>query len=88
MEVEKRASFDKRIKSLLGTSIEPPPLETPELTPYYEDSESPPREMPETDIFKDYDKYLNAEMLLPQDGEDLQAARVLKKSLDSAGNSI
>ena len=86
VEVEKRDSFDKRIKSLLGTSIESPPSELPELTPYYEDSETLSREIPEADSFKDYDKYLNAEVLLPQDGEYLQAARVLKKSLDSAGN--
>jgi len=43
--------------------------------------------MPEVDSFKDYDKYINAEVLLPQDGEHLQAARVIEKSLDSAGNS-
>jgi len=49
---------------------------------------NPPHEIPETDSFKDYDKYLNSEVLLPQDGEHSQAARVLKKSLDSAGNSI
>ena len=42
--------------------------------------------MPEADSFKDYNKYLNAEVLLPQDGEHLQAARVLKRSLDSAEN--
>ena len=47
---------------------------------------NPPHEIPETDSFKDYDKYLNSEVLLPQDGEHSQAARVLKKSLDSAGN--
>ena len=86
-ELEKRDTFDTRIKSLLGTSIEPPPSETPELTPYYEDSETPPHEMPEADLFKDYDRYLNAEVLLPQDGEHLQAARVVKQSLDSAGNN-
>ena len=43
--------------------------------------------MPEADLFKDYDRYLNAEVLLPQDGEHLQAARVVKQSLDSAGNT-
>ena len=86
-EVEKRGSFDKRIKSLLETSIEPPPSETHEVTPYYKDSINPPHEMPEADSFKDYDKYLNAEVLLSQDGEHLEAVRVLKQSLDSAGNS-
>ena len=64
-ELDKRDTFDTRIKSLLGISIEPPPSETPKLTPYYEDSETPPHEMPEADSFKDYDRYLNAEVLLP-----------------------
>ena len=87
MEVEKRDSFDKRIKSLLGTSIKPPPPETTEVTSYYEDNKNPPHKMPEADSFKDYDKYVNAEVLLTQDREHLQAARVLKRSLDSAGSS-
>ena len=87
IEIERRDSFDRRFKSLLGTSIDPPPSEILEVTPYYEDDNNPPHEMLEADYFKDYDKYLNAEVLLPQDGEHLQAARVLKRPLDSAGNS-
>ena len=59
-ELEKRDSFDKGIKSLLGISIEPLSSETPEVTPYYEDSTNPPHDMTEADSFKDYDKYLNA----------------------------
>ena len=87
VEAERRDSFDKRIKSLLVTSIEPPSSETPEITPYFENNMNPPHEMPETGSFKDYDKCLNAEALLPKDREHFQAARVLKRSLDSTGNS-
>ena len=43
--------------------------------------------MLEADYFKDHDKFLKAEVLLSQDEEHLQAARALKRSLDSAGNS-
>ena len=45
-ELEKRDSFDKRIKSLIETSIDPLSSETPEVTPYYDDSTNPPHEMP------------------------------------------
>ena len=41
-KIEKRDSLDKCIKSLLGTSIEPPPSKTPKTTPYYEDDKNPP----------------------------------------------
>ena len=51
VEAERRDSFDKRIKSLLGTSIKPPPPETTEVTSYYEDNKNPPHEMPEADSF-------------------------------------
>ena len=87
VEVKKRAYFDKRITSLLETLIEPPTLETPEVTLYYEDEENSSHEMLEADSFKDHDNFLNAEVLLSQDEEHLQAARALKRSLDSAGNS-
>ena len=68
VKAKKRDYFDKCIKSLLGTSIEPSQSETPEVTPYYENNMNPPHEMPKSDSFKDYDKYLDAEVLLPQDG--------------------
>ena len=51
VETEKRDSFDKLIKELLRTSIEQPPSETLEITPYYEDDKNPPHEMPEADSF-------------------------------------
>ena len=57
------------------------------MAPYYEDDNNHPHEMPDADSFKNYDNYSNAEVLLPQDGEHLQATRVLKRSLDSVGNS-
>lgn len=45
-------------------------------------------EMPETDDFADYDGYINAEVLLPQDGEHMRAAKVMGKAKDSNGKII
>jgi len=59
-------TFDKRICSLLGISIEPPPSETLEITPYYEDEETAPHEVPKANSFQEYDTYLSAEVLLYQ----------------------
>ena len=63
MEVERRDYFDKRIKSLLVTSINLPPSETLEMTPYYEDDNNPPRQMSDANSFKEYDKYHSTEVL-------------------------
>ena len=44
--------------------------------------------VPEADDIPDYDLFLNAEVLLPQDGEYLQAARVIGRSKDEDGMPV
>ena len=35
--------------------------------------------IPDTDDFSEYDKYINAEVILPRDGERFQSARVVRR---------
>ena len=58
-------------------------------TSYYEDEESgEAHQMPEIDDIPDLDLYLNAEVLLPQDGKHMQSAQVLGRVTDSNGNPV
>ena len=41
--------------------------------------------MPEVDEFNDYDKYINAEVLLPVDGEHMGSAKVMSRAKDTDG---
>ena len=44
--------------------------------------------MPEADDISDYDVYIDAEVMLPKDGEHMQAARVIGQSRDKEGKTI
>ena len=43
--------------------------------------------MPDADDILDYDKYVNADVLLPCDGEYLQSTRVARRITDDHGSS-
>jgi hypothetical protein len=70
--------FDTYIKTRFGDSSTPPPEEIDSIPihDYYEDDEDDGLQMPEADDIGDLDRYINAEVLLPQDGEYMRAARV------------
>ena len=44
--------------------------------------------MKDVDDYGDFDSYIGAEVLLPQDGDVLKAARVLGRAVDDNGSSI
>ena len=44
--------------------------------------------MPDVDEIPDYDKYVNADVLLPKDGEYLQSARVVRRMTGDQGNPV
>ena len=85
-EFNKRTTFDEIIKSRLGDSLNPPP------TPLDLDGEKfkPEEEyhIPDTDDFPEYDKYMNAEVILPRDGERFQSARVVRRATEPDGSAI
>jgi len=85
-EMAKRSNFDEAIKAKLGDSMNPPP------TPLDHNGENfvPEEEykIPDTDEFPEYDKYINAEVILPRDGERFQSARVVRRSTNADGSSI
>ena len=65
-----------------------PPIEQPAST-YYEDEETgKAHEQPEVDDIPDLDLYLNAEVLLPQDGEYMKAARVIGRATNNDGEPV
>ena len=44
--------------------------------------------MPEADGISDYDVYIDAEVMLPKDGERMQTARVIGQARDKEGKTI
>ena len=54
----------------------------------YEDDKGKAHEIAEADEFPDLDEYLNAEVVLPKDGEYMQAARVIGRATNSDGNPV
>ena len=49
----------------------------PAEVPYSDDVKGKAHTLPEANIIPDLDLYINAEVLLPQDGEHMEAARVV-----------
>jgi len=41
--------------------------------------------MPDAADFDDFEKYINAEVLLPRDGEHMQTAKIIRRSRDQDG---
>ena len=56
--------------------------------PYGDDAAGKVHNKPEVDDIPDLDLYLNAEMLLPKNGEHIQAARVVGRSTGGDGKPI
>ena len=78
IEDEKRKWFNLIIRAKFGDSLRPPISISEELSKY-DDIEEPPK-MPEADDFADYDLYIGSEVLLPQNGEHMRAARVVHRT--------
>ena len=55
---------------------------------YEDDTNGKAHEMPEVDDIPDLDLYLNAEVLLPQDGDHMSATKVIGKISDRYNNPI
>ena len=86
VEKDKMAEFNRKIKKKWGDSITPPEVEvTPEAYVPYADEHGNTEELPDADDIPDYDLYINAEVVLPQDGEHMRAARVTKRATDKDG---
>ena len=91
METTKRNAFDKAIRLRHGDSIKNVKHdEVPPLDDLYEDDveNGKDSEMPEASDFDDYDAYINAEVLLPRNGDHMQSAKIIRKSKDADGKSI
>ena len=79
-EVLKRQRFTGAITVKLGHSGKGP------STPSDTDQEESSIDVSECiDEVNDYDLYLDSEVLLPKDGEHMQAARVISRARDDAG---
>ena len=93
-EKQKRADFDAGIKKKFGDSIvdvEPTTeVDEPEMDDLYEDEleNGEDSTMPEADDIDGYDRFINAEVLMPRDGEHMHAAKVIGRSVDDDGNMI
>lgn len=89
-DIKLRKEFDEAIEKRHGTSVAPPKEETMiDVEPAYEDMEGNVEpSMPDADELPDYDQYVNADVLLPHDGEHLQSARVVRRVTDHKGDPI
>lgn len=99
-EKKKRSIFDDIIRSKLGDSMKMPPKPDPneQYTPYSDDCEAELLNLPDdndpvdstnTAVFEKLvtDRLIHAEIHLPQ-GEEMKAARVIKRCLDENGELI
>ena len=60
----------------------------PAEEPYSDSVNGKAHTLPEADTISDLDLYINAEVLLPKDGEHMQAARVIEQARDEDGDVI
>ena len=89
LDIKERESFDVNIQRRHGTSLSPPKEQIPiEVEPVYESRSESEQSMPEADDIPGYDRYVNADVLLPKDGEYLQSAQVVRRVTDDKGNPI
>ena len=69
LDIKEREDFDANIQRRYGTSLSPPKEPIPvEIEPVYESRSESEQSMPEADNIPDYDRYVNADILLPKDG--------------------
>jgi len=66
------------------------PDDAPMLEDLYADSTENGSDsvMPDAADFDDFEKYINAEVLLPRDGEHMQTAKIIRRSKDQDGKLI
>jgi len=93
MELGKRQAFDKAIVKRYGDSVSEPkekPDDVPILDELYADNieNGSDNVMSDSADFDDYEKYINAEVLLPRDGEYMQTAKIVRRAKDQNGNLI
>ena len=84
-EVDKRKAFDTFIYKRFGDPSASPEKGVPDVYDWSSHLEEPEAQMPEADDFADYAAYINAEVLLPQNGEHMRAARVVGLAKDTEG---
>ena len=85
-EIEKRREYDKFMRNKYGDSITGPSedLESqPDVLDRYLWEPVSQSSVPEVDDFDDYDAFMEMEVVLPRNGEHLQAARVIGPSRDN-----
>ena len=85
VEVQKRKDFDDCIHKRHGDSINPPKQAKEEFAIETDPDDMDDHTMPEADSFLDYDEYINNEVLLPQDGEHMRAAKVIQRTKNEDG---
>ena len=68
--------------------VEEPNSNIAEDSVYEDDSSDKAHEMPEVDDIVEFDLYIHNEVLLPQNGEYMQAAKVISSARDSKGVPI
>jgi hypothetical protein len=86
-EQSKRKEFDDAIKQRLGDSISVTDAESGQM-PIEKPVDDP--EIPDADDVgdpDDYDQFLGANVLLPQDGEHMRSAQVVKRVVDENGRA-
>lgn len=84
-EVEKRRNFDSFIRKRFGDPLNAPNHKVPDVYDWEKHIEEPESTMPNSDDYADYAAYIDAEVLLPQNGEHMRAARVVGFAKDSDG---
>ena len=84
-EREKRNEFTKCIKLRLGSSMSPAEIKINE-TPVSHPVDDPKiRDADDYEGLHEFDEYLGAEVLLPQNGEHMKSAKVVNRVLDGDG---
>jgi hypothetical protein len=85
VEKAKREEFDREIKAKLGDSLTSQVMISNETSPEEPVDDPKIPEADEVGDINDYDEFLGAEVLLPQDGEHMRSATVVKRVLDENG---
>ena len=86
VKYEKRKQFNLIIIAKFGDSLQHPLPISEEMSKYNDIKE--PSNIPETDDLADYDLYIDSEVLLPQNGERMRAARVVNRTKNQDGKVI
>ena len=84
VEMHTRETFDSFIRSKLGDYLNPPPnpIDLNEPNTPIPDKDS----ILEADNYSNYDKYINAEVIIPKDGERVKSAKIIRRATASDGS--